>query len=242
MRLYFFTCTIFLLGLVSCQNSSDEYQLTNELYSQEELNLFFHLTLGYPHYGEDNLLSRWEKTTIGVIHRGSPSEQDLKNLDELLQELNNIIPNRKFMRVEEKADIEIFFTELKFFKYIFLQDTYNGWKNRSMGRFHLTTGSNGTDFEHEIIKSKIAIPDFIKSLNNRRSTLRGMFIRSLGFRFKFSDIHKPRYKRSIFSEYYELRRKNLVGYEKMLLKLLHDPIIHSGDSRKKIQHKILPVI
>ena len=95
--------TLLLTALWRC-----EPPVTRSGYTEEEIDYFLEIALGTEYGGAQPVIRKWRQD-LKINLMGTPSETDMKTLDDVIKELNGIIDGVSLWEVEGQANVEIHF-------------------------------------------------------------------------------------------------------------------------------------
>ncbi len=81
---------------------------TSASYTQEEIDYFLKVALGSEYGDSQQTIKKWEED-IRIDVLGTPNEQDLQTLEDVVREINGLIDEVKMVVVEQNPNVELHF-------------------------------------------------------------------------------------------------------------------------------------
>lgn len=99
----FILLTLLLTTLLCCESP-----VTRSGYTEEEIDYFLEIALGTEYGDVQPVIRKWRQD-LKIKLMGTPSDTDMKTLDDVLKELNGIIDGVSLWEVEGQPNVEIHF-------------------------------------------------------------------------------------------------------------------------------------
>lgn len=219
LKLIFSTVSIYLLSLCSCQSSSD-FSCPKSPYSPQLVAYFLEVALNFPQTDTSRIV-KWTQDIHIAVH-GKASTYDLKNLRQLIAELNFLLPTINVCLKEPNPNVHLYFTTPKDFQKAepYFKDADNPILN---GVTFVYPNDN-----YQISKANILISSHVKDTEKRIHTIREELTQSLGL---LTDSWQ--YPNSIFYEGQSYTTQ-FSDMDAKLIQLLYRSDIHAGINSKEV--------
>jgi hypothetical protein len=195
----------------------DEAESNTNTYSEEDLDYFFEVALGCEYGDSQPLIHKWTQD-IKIKINGTPTDEDLNSLKQVIAELNYLLSDVSLDIVTDNHNIDIHFVPVEQFESIL-----PGYVPENVGFFTVWWDSDGV-----IYKAVILIASDTVDQKKRSHLIREELTQSLGI---MKDSY--RYEDSIFYQGWT-DTTNYSTIDRKIISLLYDSRIQSEMTEEQV--------
>ncbi|MFQ6027464.1 MAG: DUF2927 domain-containing protein [Dehalococcoidia bacterium] len=181
------------------------------------MRYFFDIALGTEYGGAKPVLHKWAGD-IRILAHGSPTPADVETLEQVIAELNGLIPGLKLELVESRANLNVYFVPRSEFPGI-----EPNYVPGNLGFFWFWWNGQGA-----ITRARILIDSEGVTQQQRRHILREELTQSLGLARDSEE-----YPDSIFYQSQNLTDQ-YTSLDEAVIRLLYNPRLRPGMTRAEI--------